>query len=144
MSKPLPEMLRRQQAVAATEGRFGGKAFDWRKGATCVHLARFHLRKMGRKVPALPSVRSMLGAKRALTQRGWSDVADLLDGIGLERIAPAFLRLGDLVVLGSEDELGSIFVSTGESMFIGWADEIGPLARVEVFNPDGLRGAWRV
>jgi hypothetical protein len=142
--KPLPQMLRRQRAVEATEARFGGKSINWRGGPTCVHMARFHIRKMGRRVPAMPTIRSMAGAKRALTARGWANVCEMLDGIGLERIAPAFLRLGDLVVIGSEDGLGSIFISTGEAMFIGWPDEVAELARVEVVNPDGLLGAWRV
>lgn len=144
MKKGKPEMLRRQQAVLATETKYGGRDFDWKRKATCLHLASFHLRRMGRRPPALPQVGSLLAARRELAKRGWANVAEMLDGLGLARIAPAFLRLGDLVVIGSDDGLGSIFVSTGESMFIGWADELAPLARIDVFAPDNLLGAWRI
>lgn len=139
-----PEMLRRQEAVAATRAKYGAREFDWKSKATCLHMARFHLVKMGRKPPRLPQVGSLLAARKALNARGWGNVADMLDAIGLERIPPAFLRLGDLVATGSDDELGSIFVSSGESKFIGWTTEMPAMAVVDVFNPDGLLGAWRV
>lgn len=143
-AKKVREMARREQAVKATEAKYGGRAFDWKGKATCLHLTSFHLRRMGKRPPPLPQVGSPLAARRELAKRGWANVAEMLDGIGLQRIAPAFLRLGDLVVLASEDGLGSIFISTGERHFIGWADELAPLARIDVFNPDGLLGAWRI
>ena len=151
-AKKVREMARREQAVKATEAKYGGRAFDWKGKATCLHLTSFHLRRMGKRPPPLPQVGSPLAARRELAKRGWANVAEMLDGIGLQRIAPAFLRLGDLVVIaGDTDEdgepvmgLGAIFVSTGERHFIGWADELAPLARIDVFNPDGLLGAWRI
>ncbi len=144
MNRKMPEMLRRQQAVLATEANYAGRAFDWKAQATCLHLASFHLRRMGKRPPALPRVGSLLAAKRELAKRGWVNVAEMLDGIGLQRIAPAFLRLGDFVALGSDDGLGAIFVSTGERHFIGWAEELEPLVRIELIAPDNLLGAWRI
>src|SRR5690606_24837107 len=71
----LPELERRRAAVEMTLARYRGKPFDWSRGITCVHLARAHLRNMGHKPPTVPRFRSALGAKRALKERGWNDVA---------------------------------------------------------------------
>lgn len=142
--RPLPEMIKRQRAVLATQGKYQRRAFDWKTKATCLHLANFHLRRMGRKPPRMPQIGSLLAAKRALKARGWGNVADMLDGIGLARIAPAQLRLGDLIATASDDGLGSIYIATGESTFIGWTVDVPELAVIDVFNPDDLLGAWRV
>lgn len=144
MTRKLPEMLRRQQAVEATKAKYQRREFAWKPKATCLHMANFHLRRMGRKPPKLPQIGSLLAAKRELAKRGWGTVADMLDGIGLERIAPAFLRLGDFVAISSDDGLGSIFISTGEHTIMGWATDIPLLAVVDVTDPDALLGAWRV
>lgn len=144
VSRRKPEMLRRQEAVLATRAKYGPRTFAWKPKATCLHMTNFHLRKMGRKPPKLPQIGSLLAAKRELAKRGWANVADMLDGIGLERIAPAFLRLGDLVATESDDGLGAIFIASGESKFIGWSTDLPEMAVIDVFNPDGLLGAWRV
>ena len=66
-----PELERRRLATLKTIERYQGKAFDWSKGVTCVHLARFHLRNMAHKPPSIPRFRSLHGAKAAMKERGW-------------------------------------------------------------------------
>src|SRR3546814_14475637 len=89
----LPEPVRRKESTQATLDKFKGQPFDWGEGRHCVRLAHFHLRQMGQKPPTLPRIRSALAAKKALKERGWASVSDMLDSI-LVRIPPAMMQLG--------------------------------------------------
>jgi hypothetical protein len=139
------ELVRRQAATTATMAKYRAAMFDWGKSVTCVHMARFHLRKMGHKPEPLPSrVRSAIGAKRALAERGWANTLDMLDAQpGLTRITPAMMWLGDLAVLESQDGFGAIFVCAGPQKLIGWLDAADSMLVVDVplMHVDG---AWRV
>lgn len=135
-----PSMICRQKAVQATMDRYRFRKFDWKAKSTCLHLARFHLRQMGKRPPALPQIGSLLSAKKALKERGWSNVGDMLDGIGLKRIPPAAMLLGDLAMLESADGIGSIVVSVGGKV-IGWHDDD---AGMVVMEPLSIAAAWRL
>lgn len=135
------ELERRRAATEETLARYRNKVFDWSKGVTCVHLARFHLRNMGHRPPTLPRFRSALGAKRALTERGWESVEHMLDTM-LPRIAPAQMMLGDLATVPGQDGLDCILVSAGPLKLMGWHPETGEF----VLYDDGISevtGAWR-
>lgn len=108
-------------------------------------MARYHLRKMGHKPEPLPvRVRSAIGAKRALSERGWSNAVDMLDAQpGLKRIAPAMMLLGDLAVARSDDGLGSILICVGPQKLIGWHGAVDGM-EVQDIPLDELDGAWRV
>jgi len=144
MTKELPDMLRRQRATALTFAKYRTREFDWKKGATCVHMARFHLIKMGHKIVPLPRIRGAIGARRALTERGWPDVAAMLDAQeSLERIAPAFMRLGDLGVAPADEGFDAIVIHDGGVKLLGW-HESWPHGMIEMEAPlDALIGAWR-
>jgi hypothetical protein len=135
-----PELLRRQQATMLTLAKYRDKAFDWKAGHTCLHLLRFHLRKMGHKPEPLPRIRSAIGAKRALQVRGWNDVGDMLDTI-LPRIAPASMALGDVAMLRSGDGFGAITICAGLLKVLGWHDDAPGM---KVLEPHEIEGAWRV
>lgn len=135
-----PDMIRRQQAVQATMDKYRARAFDWKGKATCLHMARFHLVRMGRKPPALPQVGSLLAARRALAERGWANVGEMLDGIGLERIAPAAMRLGDLAMIEDDSGLGGIVISAGGKV-IGWHEDAAGMVVMDLLQADA---AWRV
>ena len=134
-----PELVRRQEAVQATMEKYKHRHFDWKTKATCLHMCRFHLRRMGRKLPPLPQVGSLLAAKREMANRGWQNVGDMLDGIGLERIAPAEMLIGDLAMLEGEDGLGAIVISTGGKV-IGWHEEDAGMVVMDALQ---IAGAWR-
>lgn len=136
-----PEMVRRQAATSATLDRYRGKVFDWSKGITCVHLARYHLRQMGHQPPSLPRIRSAFAAKQEMKARGWSGVADMLDGI-LPRIAPAQMLIGDLTVAKSEEGLGAIFICAGPHKLLGWREDAPALVVLDV-TLDQVEAAWR-
>lgn len=133
------EMLRRQKATEATLAKYRDKPFSWRDGNTCLHMLRFHLRQMGHKPETLPRIRSAIGARRALDQRGWTDVGDLLDTI-LPRIAPSAMLLGDVAMFRSADSFGAITVSLGGKV-MGWSDAYDGMTALE---PIEIAGAWRV
>jgi len=140
----VPDLIRRQQATQATLNKYRAKPFDWKKAVTCVHMARFHLRKMGHKVPELPRIRGVIGATRALRERGWANVSDMLDAqVSLERIAPAFMRIGDLAVLPGDEVMDSIVINAGTGKLLGWhQDWAGGMIEMEA-SLDDLLGAWR-
>lgn len=136
------ELERRRVATEKTLARYRGKVFDWSKGITCVHLARAHLRNMGHKPETLPRFRSALSAKKALKERGWSSVADMLDSM-MPRIAPAQMLLGDLAIVPGQEGLDAILISAGPLKLMGWHPETGAF----VLYDDGISevtGAWRV
>lgn len=133
------DLLRRKDATAATLAKYRDKPFSWRDGHTCLHMLRFHLRKMGYKPETLPRVRSALGARRALDDRGWKDVGDMLDTL-LPRIAPAAMLLGDVALFRSEDGFGAITISLGGKV-MGWHPDYDGMTALE---PIEIAGAWRV
>lgn len=137
------EMDRRRVATQKTLERYRGKTFDWSRGVTCVHLARFHLKNMGHKPPTLPRFRSALGAKKALKERGWTSVENMLDSLLPRLPAPAFMRLGDLAIVEGQDGLDCILVSAGPLKLMGWHPETGAFV-VYDGGIDQVTGAWRV
>lgn len=140
----MSDLLRRQKALAATIAKVKGKALDWGKGMTCVHMARFHLRQMGHRPESLPRIRSFIAARRALKSRGWGNVTDMLNAQpGLTPIAPAMMLPADLAVLESEDGIGAIFICAGPHKLIGWREDV-PGAVVLDLSFDQISGAWRV
>lgn len=124
-------MLTRRDATAATLAKYRARPFDWARRSTCIHMARFQLTGMGHRLPPLPPFRSMLGAKRALAARGAESVAELLDGLGLMRIAPAAMMLGDLAAVPGEGGMDALFVNIGGGELVGWVDGFdGGMARL--------------
>ena len=141
-ARELPELERRRRATQATLDRYRAKQFSWARGITCVHLARAQLKNMGHRPPTLPRFRSALAAKRALADRNWGSVSDMLDQLLLP-IAPAMMRVGDLAVVPGTEGLDSILICAGHPTLLGWHPETG-----EFVIYDGgfeqLTGAWRV
>lgn len=139
----VPDLIRRQRATQATLAKYRPRPLDWKKATTCIHMARFHLRQMGHAVPVLPRIRGVIGAKRALQANGWATVADMLDAQPmLERIAPAFMRVGDLAVLPGEG-MDAIVICAGTHKLLGWhQDWAGGMIEMEA-SLDALLGAWR-
>lgn len=140
----MPELVRRAAAINAAMQKYGKRKFSWRDAVTCVHLVRSHLVKMGHRPPPLPRLRSLIAARRALKERGWANVSDMLDAQpGLLRIAPAEMLPGDIAVLESEDGIGAIFLCAGAHKLIGWRDD-APAMIVLDLSFDKISGAWRV
>ena len=141
---PSSDLLTRQRATQATLDKYRDRTWSWAEATTCVHMTRFHLRKLGHKPEPLPRVRSLIGAKRALASRGWAGVADMLDDQpGLERIAPAQMLLGDLAAVPGTEGLGAIAICAGPQKLLGWHEE-GDGMVVLAVPIENIAGAWRV
>src|SRR3546814_2048591 len=112
---------------------------DW---SSDVCSSDVHLRQMGQKPPTLPRIRSALAAKKALKERGWASVSDMLDSI-LVRIPPAMMQLGDVATVEGDQGLDALFVCAGPNRLFGWReDEPGAVVLEVMF--DQITGAWRV
>jgi len=136
-------MIRRQQAAQAAVDRFKGQ--PWQLGKNdCVRLAAFVLRKMGHK-PQLGKAGTYTtgaGALRALNRAGFASLADALDALGLERIAPAAARVADIIMTPGEAPLdGALTIAVGNGRVLGFHEDMGV---AEVLQPVAFVGAWRV
>lgn len=138
-------MMTLAERVTATEktlAKFRGRPFDWKTGATCIHLARTQARNMRRRVPALPRFTSAVGARTALRKTGHESLEALLDSL-FERIAPARMLVGDLALLPGDDALGGIVIADGFGTMLGW-HEAAPVLSPIVGAVGECRGAWRL
>lgn len=136
-----PPLLKRHAALEATMAKYRHRAFDWKTGATCVHMLRFHLRRMGYKVPAVPKLDGPVAAKRALKKLGWPNVEAMLDDL-LTPIPVAAMLPGDVSVVPDDSGLGAVYISLG-STAIGYAEGVEGMA---LFTEPGkvFEKAWRV
>lgn len=127
-----------------TVAKYRAKPFDWRSRATCLHMARTHLRNFGHRPPPIPDFRSALGARKALDKAGFETVAALLDSL-LPRIAPAAMWVGDLAILPGDAGLDSICIADTAGKLIGWNEDDPSGVRPQmVLALENVVGAWRV
>lgn len=115
--KPL---LRRQKALDATMAKFRARPFSWEDGATCIHMFRFHAKRMGLKIERVPKLNGPVAAKRELKKRGWDSVEAMLDAL-LTPIPVARMLPGDVSVLPDDSGLGGIVISLGATA-IGYTE----------------------
>lgn len=141
MSRKKKPLLKRHDALQATLERYRARPFDWSTGATCVHMLRFHLKKMGHKIEAVPKLDGPIAAKRELKRRGWESVSAMLDDL-LEPIPVAAMLPGDVSVLPGDDGLEAVVISLGATA-IGYSEGIEGMT---LFTEPGrvLERAWRV
>jgi hypothetical protein len=144
-AKRLPEMERRRLATEATLARYRSKTFSWAEGRTCIHLAWCQLRNMGHRPPTLPRFRSALMAKRALAERGWESVSEMLEEVlGPDnRIAPAQMRLGDLAAFEGDAGLESLRVCCARDAYAGWSEGHDRLVVIGA-KAETVKAAWRL
>lgn len=134
-------LLHRQAVTQATMEQFAAKPFNWRTGATCVHLVRRQLVGLGHRPPPVKAFRGALSAKRALDAKGWSSLSAMMDSL-VQRIAPARVILGDVVEMPSEDEtFGALAVVIGNGRIMGY---LGGTDMLTIAQPNAVPlAAWR-
>lgn len=137
----LPPMARRAAGTQATIDRFLGKPFrlSWND---CCRMTAMHLRRLGHKVqlPKAGSYKTPLAARRALAAAGVANLAEALDRLGLERIAPASVIVGDIIELPSEDGFSALAVVVGGGKALGFHQEA---AGATIMKPSQFVAAWR-
>lgn len=145
-------LAERGTATQATVDKYRDRPFSWKEGSTCIHMIRFHVVKFGHRPPAMPRVRSLAGARRALEDLGFPP--DNLGLIGLmdslfPRIAPAMMLIGDVAMLPADggddgDDLGALAIADGLNELIGWhALDPAGLRKVGDAHGDAV-AAWRI
>lgn len=136
------EMVRRVDAAQATLDRFKDQPFRLGKN-DCARMAAFHLRKLGYR-PSLAkagSYKTALSARAALKRAGYDSLAAALDGLGLERIAPASAVVGDIVEMEAGDAFGALAVAVGNGRVLGYHEDAPGAV---VVQPLSIVVAWRV
>jgi hypothetical protein len=141
----MTELERRVEATKATQKRFEGRAFDWGKQATCIHLLRFHAAQMGHNLPIVPRFRSALGAKKALKAEGVETLPELMDKY-FPRILPSEMLTGDFAAFPGDGGFDALMIYGQLRAFVGWHEDDAPCQIIRV-SDEGYRlctGAWRL
>ena len=113
-------LTERRDVTLATLNCFLPKPVAWEKAATCVHMIRRHVRAMGKPAPPMPRFRSPLSARAAMKERGWANLAEMMDAV-LPRILPAEAIVGDVVELPSDsDVFGALCIVVGNGRVMGY------------------------
>lgn len=146
--RKLPELDRRREATQATIDKFKGLPLDWSEGRHCVKLAHYHLRQMGwrsPKLPTLPVVHSAFAAKKALKERGWGNVADMLDAVlgKGSRIPAAMMLTGDVAITPGDEGFDCVMICIGPRTMMGFLPD-GSEAVAYATDYGDLTAAWRV
>lgn len=136
-----PDLVRRMKAVEATERHFAGRR--WKPGSVdCVQMGAFHARRFGWKLPRIAPYRSIAQGRARLAGLGCKTLAELLDRIGMERIAPAYALIGDLIVIPGDDEMGALQIALGNGAMKGFREDHDGL--VAIRDVQLIIGAWRI
>jgi hypothetical protein len=138
-------MLKRQAATQACMDRFAFRPVEPGR-RDCGKLAAHAMHQMGRSAKLLTGSRhkTFAGALRYVRGLGFSDLAALVDGMGLERIPPASARPGDLIGMPTDDGNGfgcSLAVALDNGRILGLNPSSG---LIEPMIPHQFVAAWRL
>lgn len=135
-------LIRRRDAAQATRDRFIDVPFAW-GSADCGKMVAFHLRQLGiaAGLSKAGSYSSAIGAKRALERLGVSSLAERLDVLGLQQIAPAFAIVGDIISMPSVGPIDALAIAMGNGRVLAY-HEVAPGATI--LQPIKMLTAWRV
>ncbi|NOW44114.1 hypothetical protein FHW96_000241 [Novosphingobium sp. SG751A] len=143
-------LILRARAAQATLDEWKVRAFRLGE-ADCARLTASHLRRLGHriKLPPARSYRTVKSAEAALDKLGLTTMADALDALGFERIAPAAALVGDIIQMpgdpdgvAASDRLAALTVALGNGRVVGWHPD-APGGAV-VMQPLDMVMAWRV
>jgi hypothetical protein len=140
------ETIRRAGAAQACMTLFAGQPMDWKARRHCGRLAAQAMMRMGHSAKLLNACRAttLRGVLAYLKRNKFASLVDLMDATGLERIAPAMARPGDIVALPSQpgDGFGcSLTVALSDGRVL-MANEL--TGRFEPVTPHVFVAAWRV
>lgn len=136
-------MLKRAAATQACMDRFAWKPVE--PGVRdCGKLTAHALHKQGRRATLLTGSRhkTWAGALKYIRAKGFKDLVELMDAMGLDRIAPASAWQGDIIALPSGDAFGcSLAVALDGGRILGLNPASG---LIEPMVPHLFVAAWRV
>jgi len=130
------------RAAQACIDRFDGKAYEPGK-RDCAILAAHLLHQYGLPVPIMKGLKysTEIGAARALKRTGCCDLIAAVNTLGLQQIAPAATRTGDLVGIPCEGGPWgcALTVAVGNGRVFGFFN-----GAAHCFEPLAFVAAWRV
>lgn len=140
------ETIRRAGATQTCMNLFADRPMDWKARRHCGRLAAQSMMRMGRNAKLLNACRAttLRGVLAYLRRNKFASLIELMDATGLERIAPAMARPGDIVALPSApgDGFGcSLTVALSDGRVL-MANELS--GRFEPVTPHIFIAAWRV
>lgn len=137
-------LLERAKVTQATLDSYRGRPSDHAGNEwPCIYLLHDHLTACGYDVPEIPELSDLRSVLKAMKERGWNSVPDMLDQ-HLERIAPAMMMMGDVAVSKSEAGVDAILICAGPMKLFGWREDLNTLVIIDDDKMDDLVGAWRV
>ena len=142
----MTEMIRRAAATQACMTLFAGQPMDWASRRHCGRLAAHAMTRMGQNAKLLNACRAktVRGVLTYLKRNEFADLVELMDATGLERIAPAMARPGDIVALPSAPGDG-FGCSLTVALDGGRVLAANPLTGLfEPMTPHVFVAAWRV
>ena len=128
------------RAAQSCIDRFSGKTYEPGK-RDCAILAAHLLHQYGIKVPAMKGrkYRTEAGAIRAMREAGYANLIEAIDALGVERIAPAAARTGDLVGMPCDGPWGcALTVAVGNGRLLGFYSGV-----CQIVQPSEFVTAWR-
>ena len=138
-------MLKRAAATQACMDRFAFKPVE--PGVRdCGKLAAHALHQMGRSAKLLNGSKhkTWAGALRYLERNGFGSLTELVDAMGLDRIAPAAALPADLIAMPTDDDNGfgcslAVALDNGRILALNPASGL-----IEPMIPKMFVCAWRV
>ena len=138
-------MLKRAAATQACMDRFAFKPIE--PGVRdCRNLGAHALHKQGRSAKLLNGWqgKTWASALRYVRRHGFANLMELIDAMGLERIAPTAALPGDLIAMPTDEENGfgcSLAVALDNGRILGLNPSTG---LIEPMIPKMFVCAWRV
>ncbi len=135
---------RRGPATDATRLHFAGRPFAWGR-TDCVKVAAWHLRQLGYRSLGISkggTYQTARSALAALRRAGFASPGDALDRLGLERIAPAAVLVGDIVALPGELGMQALAIVAGNGVVLSFHEDAAGLEAIRMI--DVPLAAWRV
>ncbi|WBO23926.1 DUF6950 family protein [Sphingomonas abietis] len=140
-------LIVRRDAAQATLDAYMERPFAWGTG-DCGQMALDHLAQFTKLATPIAAVRAKLGAyntaigaRRAIGRLGFASLAEQLDALGLEQIAPASAWVGDIVAGPSVGAMDALTVYLGNGVVVGFVEESPHGTHFRLLNPVA---AWRV
>lgn len=149
-------LIARKAALDLVRAKFDGKPLDWGQ-YDCAKLALACARALGHKIRISPfgSYKTPQGATAALARRGFSDLPELIDSLGFERIPPASALPADIIGFLPQpdpdaplpgDHFTSLTLNAGNGRVFGFHAGTGICCTVQPDYTGALRPpiAWRL
>ena len=139
-------LVERKNGTQKTLDAFKDAELSWGDDSpamTCAHILHDHLVNMGHSPPTVPDFSSPAEAHRAMKEMGYDSLSDMLDTL-LEPIAPAYMKLGDVVIAPGEGGMEAVLICAGPFKLFGLSPDEGDHTVKIDFDMNAITGAWTV